>query len=160
MSATTSSKGPADDELAKRLRHLAAVRAVAEIDMARLLPDYLEGKVLINAAFAVALNPQDAQSLATRGKRLAPVREGFSGADPYEIALRYEAGQLSREELVEELTRWEYTPDTLPPHPLDDAVIQGDWKEHVVRAFHDGLLDGETYETIRLAKNQAKGRGA
>jgi len=50
MSETTSSKGPADDELAKRLRHLAAVRAVAEIDMARLLPDYLEGKVLINAA--------------------------------------------------------------------------------------------------------------
>ena len=42
--------------------------------------------------------------------RVPEPRPGFSGADPYEIAQRYAAGDLTREELVEELSPWEYRP--------------------------------------------------
>ena len=85
--------------------------------------------------------------------------EGFSGADPYEIALRYAAGQLSRERLVDELSRWDYAPDRRPPHPLDDGVILGDWKEYLVPALDHGLIDDATYEAIRAARSGASGDG-
>lgn len=36
--------------------------------------------------------------------------EGFSGANPFEICERYVAGYLTREQLIKELSCWNYAP--------------------------------------------------
>ena len=75
-------------------------------------------------------------------------RPAFSGADPYEIARRYAAGELSREQVVDELARWEYRPG-VPTDGYDWTTGDaGEWEETVGRAFDDGLLDAETYDAI------------
>lgn len=81
------------------------------------------------------------------------VREGFSGASPYEIAERYAAGQIDRAQLVDELTRWPYA---------EQAKTDGfDWLveevpatfEEVGRALDEGLIDDETYDAVLAAKS-------
>ena len=81
--------------------------------------------------------------------RVPETRPGFSGADPYEIAQRYAAGDLTREQLVEELSRWEYRPGQ-PTDGYDWTTGgEGEWEETVGRALDDGLLDDATYSEIQ-----------
>ncbi|TLP94499.1 hypothetical protein FEF26_11930 [Nesterenkonia salmonea] len=52
---------------------------------------------------------QPALSKALKATETVPEpREGFSGASPYEICARYDAGFIDRDQLVDELTRWSY----------------------------------------------------
>jgi transcriptional regulator with XRE-family HTH domain len=86
-----------------------------------------------------------------KAEKLAPVRPGFSGATPYEIAQRYSVGELSREQLIEELSRWEYAPGQVT-NGYDDLLfdVPGSFDD-VVRALNDGLIDDDTYEIILMA---------
>ena len=80
-------------------------------------------------------------------------REGFSGASPYEIVQQYAAGELSREQAVDELSRWEYVP--MPSaDPFGDLFIPDGTFEEVCRAESDGLIDGTTYEEIGRAHGE------
>lgn len=88
--STTLTKS--EHDRAARVRRLAAVRAAAEIDLARLLPAHVRGASLVTALDGVPLPIPDAKELLRRSEHVKPVREGFSGADPYEIALRFAAG--------------------------------------------------------------------
>lgn len=140
--------GAADGSPDELLRLLAIWR-VAEIDAARLVPARVQGLTPAQATNELRILPsEDVRRLQHTATRLQPIREGFSGADPYEIALRYAAGQITREQLIDELSRWEYTPDRYPPEPLDDGVILGDWSRYLSPAFHDDLIDFGTYEEI------------
>lgn len=92
--------------------------------------------------------PTISDSLKTAAKVAEP-RAGFSGADPYEIAQRYAAGDLSREQVVDELARWEYRP-WAPTDGYDWTTgDEGEWEETVGRALEEGLLDDETYTAIQ-----------
>jgi len=83
-----------------------------------------------------------------KAKGYAPVKSGFAGATPYEIAQRFAVGEIGRDEVIEQLARWEYAPeghtdgyDSLivdPPGTFDD----------VIRARRHGLIDGVTYDVI------------
>lgn len=76
-------------------------------------------------------------------------RRGFSGASPYEIAQRYAAEELSREEVIDELSRWEYAPDAGPTDGYDSLLVDSPGSlDEVVQAFDDGLLEDEVYTTI------------
>ena len=77
-----------------------------------------------------------------------PLVEGFSGADPYEIAERYAIGELTLFQLVDELLRWDYPP-TQTTDGYDDLLfdVPGSWDD-VVRASNDGLIDGRTYDFL------------
>lgn len=84
------------------------------------------------------------------------VRPGFSGATPYEIAQRYDAGELTRKEVVDELGRWDYRPGS----PSDGY----DWSTHdagefaeVERAHTDHLIEDTTYDEI-LVRYSEQGR--
>ncbi|WP_369745622.1 hypothetical protein [Paenarthrobacter sp. AMU7] len=96
---------------------------------------------------------------ASRGVKAIP--EGFSGASPYEIAERYAAGDIDRDEMVRQLSAWPYVkaPDhadqlarewkaILPPNP------PGTFDE-VGEAFDKGLIDGDAYDTILDAAEDA-----
>lgn len=82
-------------------------------------------------------------------REVRDVPAGFSGADPYEIAQRYAAGDIGRSRVIDELRRWNYAP--LPAFdPLDDYApdvpgsIQG-----LSAAYHRGLIDRSIMEEVR-----------
>lgn len=76
--------------------------------------------------------PAVAQHLANSG-HIQPALEGFSGADPLEICQRYYLGQLTEEQLFNELTRWEYAPEPEAAHILDEPPYEpGTWNDVLV----------------------------
>jgi hypothetical protein len=130
---------------------IADVRRVRQRQMVDRL-DYLRGlRALAGSmsqrelAEAVGVTqPAISQSLGVAA-RVAPVVAGFSGADPYEVCQRYAAGELTREQVVDELVRFPYAdaPGTVGYDAyLPDAP--GSF-EDVVRAFEDGLIDEPVY---------------
>lgn len=148
------------------------------------MPAELRELVSLNAAAVVARLDFDravqaaeraGYSVATIGRALrmphdqirealaaTPAEPGFSGAGPYEICQRYAVGQIDREQLVDELARWQYTP--MPEtDPWDDIVLSpgpGSWHE-VVDARRDGLIDWETYgEALNRREPRADSRPA
>lgn len=78
-----------------------------------------------------------------------PLVEGFSGADPYEIAERFSIGELTLFQLVDELLRWDYSP-TQRTDGYGDLVfsVPGSWDD-VVRAQGQGLLPMGVYGFVQ-----------
>jgi DNA-binding transcriptional regulator YdaS (Cro superfamily) len=101
--------------------------------------------------------PAVSQQLKT-AQELAPVPEGFSGSSPTEICERYAAGLLTREQLIDELTRWDYPPERMPEHEWDDLIVSppGGWAEVEMALWHE-LIDDELYETV-LNELERQGR--
>lgn len=143
---TVTAKSAPPIELARQLR---SRRDVAARDYLRLLRDLVKTTSQVEIARRLGVTqPSISQALKSAG-RVPDPRDGFSGADPYEIAQRYAAGELSREQLVEELSRWEYRPHD-PGDGYDWTTYEpGEWDETVGRALDDGLLDDATYRLIQ-----------
>lgn len=124
---------------------------VATLDYRRAIKHLDEqGRTQVEVARALRVS-QPALSSALKAARTVPdVAPGFSGAGPYEICQRYAIGQVGRERLVDELSRWQYTP--IPqPQWLDDVVADpgpGSWDE-VETAVEDGLIDDEIYDEVQ-----------
>lgn len=79
-----------------------------------------------------------------------PLVDGFSGADPYEIAERYSIGELTLFQLVDELLRWDYPPTKNRTDAYDDLVfsVPGSWDD-VVRAQSHDLLPMDVYAYVQ-----------
>ncbi len=140
--------------LITRLQRLRARRAVDRLDELRTLAR-LASSSMSQSAIAVALGvSQPAVSKRLReAAELAPVREGFSGASAYEIAQRCAAGELSREQVLEELSRWSYEPGDRGDGVDWLSVRLGEFERTVGKAADQGLIDGELYDELvrRLA---------
>lgn len=92
-----------------------------------------------------------------KAQDLPQVTEGFSGAGPAEICQRYAAGLISRDQLIDELTRWPYTP-VKDDDPYDWLVVAppGSWEE-VTDALYEGWIDDDIYdEVIQRSEEQHK----
>lgn len=99
-------------------------------------------------------------TLSTALKKAAeviPPRQGFSGAEPYEICQRYAVGELTRDQLVDELTRWDYALPPIVDHDhFDDLRFSTPGSFDDVRnALQDGLIDADTYDVILDAGSKA-----
>jgi DNA-binding transcriptional regulator YdaS (Cro superfamily) len=75
------------------------------------------------------------------------------GETPYEIAQRYAAGDISREQMIDALVAWPYQRDTSPDGDYRDKTyaggsLAGTFGETVGRAFDDGLITGEDYDYL------------
>jgi hypothetical protein len=76
------------------------------------------------------------------------VPAGFHGATPYEIAARFAAGRITRDQLIDELARWPYkTPPRTDGVDWRSGSTVGTWDD-VVIAMGDNLIDTETYEAV------------
>lgn len=143
MSTTTL---PPTAAAAVRLRYR---RDVDDVDFRRALAALaLEGHPQARMAAWLGISqPAVSQLLKTARATSAP-RSGFSGASPMELCERYAAGLLSRAELVDELTRWEY-PAEADGDPWDDLAMrpEGGFQE-VTRALGRGLIDAELYDEV------------
>lgn len=103
---------------------------------------------------------QPAVSQKIRQARSVPApRPGFSGATPREIALHYAAGNIDREQAIDELSRFEYTVE-VHAGPYDDLGVSDPMSpEGLRRALHEELIDlemyGEIVENIAAARRAA-----
>jgi len=70
--------------------------------------------------------------------------------DPYEIAQRYAAGDITREEMIDALSRWRYAPMARMTDLADDAGVldEGTFQTTVGDAFRDGLISAEDYDEV------------
>lgn len=89
------------------------------------------------------------QKLLARAATITMPAEGFSGADPYEICERYAADLITREQLVDELTRWEYAPRGRTLDAFDDLIVPVPGSiEDLERALSRGLIDDELFDEV------------
>lgn len=119
-----------------RLDHLRGLRSMGQVLSPQEIADRLgTGTVAVRQAMAEAVQVED-------------VVPGFSGADPYEVAQRYAAGLLTREQLVDELSRWPYRPQD-HTDGWDDLVltVPGSFDD-VITAADQGLIDREAYDSV------------
>lgn len=91
--------------------------------------------------------PSVLSALRTAEKVPMPI-EGFSGATPYEICERYAAGFITRDQVIDELTRFPYKEESRTDG-YNSIVVDppGTWSE-LVRASFRGLIDDELYEEV------------
>jgi hypothetical protein len=135
----------------ERVRRLRQRQMVDRLDELRELRGLAETMSQPAIAKALAIT-QPAVNVALKRARTVPdVPEGFSGASPYEIAQRYAAGLMSREQLIDELGRFPYAP-TPETDGLDWLVLEvPNTVGEVGRAWDHELIDEETYEAIQDA---------
>ena len=129
--------------------HMLRVRRDMDaLDLRRKLAR-IDGRIpQVKLARRLNMSGPGLSKLLSRAKETPPVAEGFSGAGPLEIAKRYAAGLLSRDEVIDELSRWEYA-----PRPQTDGI---DWLtvdvpgsvEELEEAEADGYIDMSIYEAV------------
>lgn len=142
-----------DGEL-QRVRGWRARRAVDRLDELRALRGL--ARHLSQAELARALGvSQPAVSKRLREASSVPaVRPGFSGASAYEIAQRYAAGLLSREQTLEELSRWTYKPGD-PGDGVDWLSYRpGEFEEQLGKALDHGLVDDAMYDVLAVSSSR------
>lgn len=132
-----------------RLRHRQRVDRLDELRAVRVLSKTMSQTEL---AKVLAISQPSVNKALKAAAKVPDVRENFSGATPYEIAQRYAAGQIDRDQLVDELGRWQYarTPATDGVDWLADEP-EGTFEE-VGRALDEGLIDEDTYTAILDAR--------
>ena len=135
-----------DVEVARRLR---SRREVDGLDYYRVLRRLAVQMTQVDLARSLGLTQPSISSALKSAARVAEPRDGFSGASPYEIAQRYSAGGMSRDQTIDELARWEYVPaPRTDGHDWLTDDPDGTWDE-VRRALSDGLLDAEMYTAVQ-----------
>lgn len=133
-------------EQVRRLRHRQAVDRLDELRLMRRLSETMSQT---EPAKALAIGRPAVSSALERAAEVPDVLAGFSGASPYEIAQRYAAGLIDREQLIDELGRFPYAPT-----PKTDGY---DWLTEdvpntvgdVLDALDDRLIDDDTYEAVQ-----------
>lgn len=82
-----------------------------------------------------------------------PLSDGFSGATPCEICERYAVGEIDRDRLIHELTKYPYVPGRTTDG-YDSLLVDppGTWSE-VSDAERRGLIDEQVYEEVFTARH-------
>lgn len=143
---TTTPIRPTADVL--RVRKLRQRAQIAHLDYTRAAVEAVEHVTPTELSRGLGLAQPSVRELVNRGRNLEKVRPGFSGASPYEIAQRYDAEEITREELVDQLGRWDYASGSQTDGYDTLLVTEPGTFAEVTKAFNEGLIDGETYDAI------------
>jgi len=138
---------PVEVEHAQALRHRLELD---EIDYRRELARLVSSGMSVSELSHALITAEDAvSSQLEAAKKIDPVRPGFSGGSPREICLRYKAGQISRDQVIDQLVHWDYVPRKPVEDPYNDLLFDTPGSfDDVLQALHDGVLDGETYDIV------------
>ncbi len=136
---------------AKKARELRRRTLLGQMDYRRELSRLAGlGGTQRQLAQALGISQPSLSSALKAAQKVPAAREGFAGADPYEICLRYSVGELSCDEVIDQLTRWKYVARKPQEHDYFDDLrfeVPGSIDD-VVRAADDGLIDGEVYDRV------------
>lgn len=108
------------------------------------------GEDLNEVGRAIGLHPTDAAGLIEEARQLAPALPGRPGRSPEHVIMRYAAGEIGREELIETLGSWPYVasqPITEGLHDDYASFTPGSFDE-VQRAVNLSYIDDDTFEEI------------
>jgi hypothetical protein len=134
--------------LIQEARRARARREVGSIDYARAVRRALRDTRVSQVRLAQLLHvSQPTLSEMSRRDVQEPLA-GFCGATPYEIAQRYAAGDIDRDQMLEELIRYPYLPTPHSDGYDSLLVFEPGMFEDVAQAARDGLIDDETYDDI------------
>jgi DNA-binding transcriptional regulator YdaS (Cro superfamily) len=125
--------------------------------------DYLRGLRRLSVvmtqsdlARALGLTQPSISSALKSAAKVADPPPGFSGASAYEIAERFVAGDIDREALVDQLSRWQDAPIT--GHGDWVAVDNGTTElADLGKALRDGLLDKAAYQQVLDRRSSLNG---
>ncbi|PPG43725.1 hypothetical protein [Pseudoclavibacter sp. RFBA6] len=132
-----------------KLNQLRAEREVLDLDIRRTLNRVRQmDRTQREIADWTHIAQPTLSGLYRTAEKVADPLDGFSGATPMEICLRYAAGELEQEQLVDELARFPYA-DMDAPDDVDGLTVNpaGTWSE-VVSAKRRGLIDAEIYAAV------------
>ena len=101
-------------------------------------------------AGALLTSQPSVSSMLKTAKKTPPRPEGFSAATPFEACELFAAKGLSREQLIDELSRW--------PYPQQDVLDADDFNAPQTGTFEDvelaamcGLIDSAVYAAVYAA---------
>jgi DNA-binding transcriptional regulator YdaS (Cro superfamily) len=133
-----------DGDTVRRLRSLQVVTRVSYLRALRAVAQDTTQKQL---ASQIGISQPSVNSALKSAAAVPDVRPGFSGATPYEIAQRYDAGELTREQVIDELGRWSYRPGS-PSDGYDWTTLDPGEFAEVRRALSEHLIEADTYDEI------------
>jgi len=132
------------------LNQVVAARArmeLASLDFKRTIQDAAEHLRQKTIAEWARLSEPRVSQIVHRTDRLRP---GFSGSSPTEVAQRYAAGEISAQQTVDELSRWEYRPmPAVDPFNETWDPGKGTWLE-VEDAWFARVITDAMYDAIRV----------
>ncbi|KQP96107.1 MULTISPECIES: hypothetical protein [Rathayibacter] len=142
-----------DGDTVRRLRSRQVVTRVSYLrELRRAAQDTTQRQL----AHLIGISQPSVNSALKSAAAVPDVRPGFSGATTYEIAQRYDAGELTREQTIDELGRWSYRPGS-PSDGYDWTTGDAGEFADVRRAFSEHLIDAEMYDEI-LTRYSEQGR--
>lgn len=151
MSTAPHTHQPDDREWKARLGRAAARRARAEAEFYSTVAE-IGGTVPQTHIARVLHTDQSTVSRWVKNARSQPpLPPGQLGHTAYEVAQRYAAGEISREQMLEALIGWDYVPGE--PAPENDWYgtpynPPGSFEKTTARAYDDGLISAEDYDEI------------
>ncbi len=137
------------DALIQTARRLSRRQQVDRLDELRSVKALSAQFTQVEIASRLGVTQPTISKKLQAAAKIPEVRPGFAGGTSSEIIDRYVAGVLSREDVVDQLARWEYATGELTDGPLDDLVFTppGTFRD-VVRAVDKGLIDESIYEDV------------
>lgn len=150
--------GDGTPKLPKALRDALAARQrmeLAQLDYKRSLRLLAKDRTIPQreVAHSLAIKQPSVSVAYKQAAQVPPPRPDFCGASPFEICQRYAAGQISRDDLLDQLSRWEYAQGDVTDG-YDSILVDppGTFAE-VGEALDRGLISDEDYDTVleRLA---------
>lgn len=136
----------------RRLRHRQIIDRIDYLRGLRRLADRMTQSDLANA---LGLTQPSISSALKSAAKIDDPPKGFCGASVYEIAERFTAGEIDREALVDQLSRWPaQRPDRQKRQPVDN---QPEVPPDLGKALRHGLLDDSAYQAV-LQRRRTLGR--
>lgn len=130
---------------------------LANLDYRRIVKRLsAEGWTQALIAEAVGVSQPAIAQVLRRARDLSDVVEGFAGAGPMEICQRYAVGELSYDEVVDQLARWDYAPVEYPVFG-DGLAVEGEggWGE-VEAACDRGLITDELIDDVQAEQERTR----
>lgn len=124
-------------------------RALAELDYLRELRRLTNnGHTDKEISRWLRIREEEVSASRQAAENIDEVVDGFCGSSPLEICQRYATGLIPREQLIEELVRWNYPPGG-ETDGYDSFIIEppGAWSE-LFSAIDRGFIDRGVYGEV------------
>ena len=143
------------EELAEQTKQIRILMEMKKLDHQRILLTLFErglDPLAIAKLIGVSRPDVEAALVQAQEEEVEQARPGFSSTSPMEVCKRYAIGELTREQVIDELIRWEY--EEIPEEEYDyfddiRPIVPGSFQD-VESAEYNKLIDLEIYgEVVR-----------
>ncbi|MGQ4535195.1 hypothetical protein ACUH9Y_08895 [Dermabacteraceae bacterium P13115] len=148
------------EELAEQAKQIRILMEMKKLDHQRILLTLFErglDPLAIAKLIGVPRPSVEAALVQAQEEEVEQARPGFSGTSPMEVCKRYAIGELTREQVIDELIRWEYVEVPEEEHDyFDDLRFSTPGSlDDVADAYYDKLIDGELHDEV--VKTRSRG---